>query len=112
MTVAERNDNIHRRSAATVILGPGELGVREADQTSNQLPEFVYEGFDDRTQMLPTPRPDRLIRRVARQGTSTAAPSNRPWARSDSARSAWSSGYRWVDTTSRCCCARARNSRA
>ncbi|MEV0032488.1 GAF domain-containing protein [Nocardia sp. NPDC050793] len=30
----------------------GALGVREADKTSNELAEFVYEGIDDRTRVL------------------------------------------------------------
>ncbi|MGQ4601397.1 GAF domain-containing protein [Nocardia sp. R6R-6] len=30
----------------------GALGVRETDQTSRQLAEFVYEGIDDRTRVL------------------------------------------------------------
>ncbi|WP_433713934.1 GAF domain-containing protein [Nocardia sp. CA-084685] len=30
----------------------GALGVRETDQTSNELSEFVYEGIDDRTRVM------------------------------------------------------------
>ncbi|MEU2014228.1 histidine kinase, partial [Nocardia sp. NPDC019302] len=32
--------------------GYGALGVRETDETSNQLAEFVYEGIDDRTRVM------------------------------------------------------------
>ncbi len=49
-------DNTLRSIVHTAIelvdAGYGALGVREADKTSKNLAEFVYEGIDDRTRVL------------------------------------------------------------
>ncbi|MFE9324408.1 GAF domain-containing protein [Nocardia sp. NPDC052278] len=49
-------DNTLRSIVHTAIelvdAGYGALGVRETDETSNELAEFVYEGIDDRTRVM------------------------------------------------------------
>ncbi|WP_280241117.1 GAF domain-containing sensor histidine kinase [Nocardia abscessus] len=70
----------------------GALGVRETDQTSTQLAEFVYEGIDDRTRvmigdlprghgvlglLIEEPKPLRLTR-IADHPASVGFPAHHP----------------------------------
>ncbi|MEU1998195.1 GAF domain-containing protein [Nocardia gamkensis] len=72
--------------------GYGALGVRETDETSNQLAEFVYEGIDDRTRvmigdlprghgvlglLIEEPKPLRLTR-IADHPASVGFPAHHP----------------------------------
>ncbi|WP_174188082.1 GAF domain-containing sensor histidine kinase [Nocardia barduliensis] len=89
-------DNTLRTIVHTAIelvdAGYGALGVRETDQTSNQLAEFVYEGIDDRTRvmigdlprghgvlglLIEEPKPLRLTR-IADHPASVGFPAHHP----------------------------------
>lgn len=89
-------DNTLRTIVHTAIelvdAGYGALGVRETDETSNQLAEFVYEGIDDRTRvmigdlprghgvlglLIEEPKPLRLTR-IADHPASVGFPAHHP----------------------------------
>ncbi|UGT67272.1 GAF domain-containing protein [Nocardia gipuzkoensis] len=89
-------DNTLRTIVHTAIelvdAGYGALGVRETDEASNQLAEFVYEGIDDRTRvmigdlprghgvlglLIEEPKPLRLTR-IADHPASVGFPTHHP----------------------------------
>ncbi|MGW5924065.1 hypothetical protein ACWFPY_34170 [Nocardia fluminea] len=53
MTVAEHHDNIRRRSAATVILGPANSASRKPTGRATSSPNSSTPALDNRTPMLP-----------------------------------------------------------